>query len=334
VSTTTASKPPQSKALTSPAPKTGALQNIEGWNPENIALIKNTVAKGTTDDELRLFLYTCKHTGLDPLIRQIHSVKRWDGVLQHEVMAIQVGIDGYRLVAIRTGEMDGQEGPYWCDENGDWKDVWLLASKPPTAAKVIVFRKGHAHSYVGIARYDAYVQKKRDGNPNSMWAKMPDGQLAKCAEALALRKAFPNELGGTHTEDELAQVDTEYPAFTEPRAVDVTAAAPVPATPPKALPAPSTATAPAPAPAPAAEAPAPAESVNEGGNIMEIEITPKMVTVSTKVGQYNVTDVNGVVRFTKSVDIAKKCKAAVGQKITVTVDYLGSDVVSEILKVK
>lgn len=223
------------KALQERPTKSSALAVASGWTKEQQELIKATVAKGTTDDEFSLFLYTCKKTGLDPLIKQIHAVKRWDSQLQREAMAIQVGIDGYRLTAQRTLEMDGQDGPFWCTEDGEWKDVWTSV-KPPAAAKVVVYRKGHSHPYVGIARYEAYVQKKKDGLPNSFWARMPDGQLAKCAEALALRKAFPNELGGTHTEDELAHAAGDAaPAFTEPRETEVIPslppAAPLPAAP-------------------------------------------------------------------------------------------------------
>ena len=205
-------KPPEPKTLvTKTAAPERSLSIFKEWSSEQLSLIKNTVAKGTTDEELRLFLYTAKRTGLDPLVKQIHAIRRWSGDINGYVMSIQIGIDGYRLTAQRTGEMNGQDGPYWCGENGEWKEVWLTSEPPPLAAKVIVWRKGHDRPYVGIARYEAYVQKKKDGKPNSMWAKMPDGQLAKCAEGLALRKAFPNELSGTPTEDEMGQAahDTE-----------------------------------------------------------------------------------------------------------------------------
>lgn len=170
-----------------------------------IGLIKRTICKGASDNELDLFVRVCQRTGLDPFARQIYAVRRGGQ------MTIQTGIDGFRLVAERSGVYGGQRAPEWCGTDGVWRDNWL-ADEPPAAARVIVIRKDFSEPVVGIARWSSYADER-----SPMWRKMPEHMLAKCAEAQALRKAFPQELSGLYTADEHAEASSSAPAI-----IDVT----------------------------------------------------------------------------------------------------------------
>ena len=170
------------------------MSNLTTWTPEQTQLISSTIAPGCTADELKLFAYACQRTGLDPFSKQIYAIKRGK-------MTIQVGIDGLRAIAERTGQLDGSE-TFWIGdtEGSQWSDVWL-GSKPPSAAKTIIYRKGCGHPFVGVARLQDYNAGQ------GLWSKMPAAMIAKCSEALALRKAFPADMSGVYTTDEMEQAE-------------------------------------------------------------------------------------------------------------------------------
>ncbi len=171
------------------------------WTDHQVAGLRQLGVDRAGNGDLAVYLHVCQRTGLDPFARQIYMIER------QGKQTIQTGIDGFRLVARRavdrTGETLSIGTSEWCDADGNWTDVWL-AEHPPAAARVVVYRNGE--SFPGTALWREYAQTKRDGDLTAMWRDRPAGQLAKCAEALALRKAFPHDLSGVYTDDELANV--------------------------------------------------------------------------------------------------------------------------------
>lgn len=139
---------------------------------------------------------TCAATGLDWKQRHVYLIQR-GGKWQ-----VTTSIDGFRLVANRDPEYAGQEGPFWTDSaTGAWTDI--PPDKTPYAAKVGVVRNknGVLVTTWGVAKFNDY----NAGSP--MWKKMGPTMVAKCAEALALRKALPGKLGGLYTIEEMEQAE-------------------------------------------------------------------------------------------------------------------------------
>ena len=164
------------------------VSTMTGYSTVQIALIARTVAVGASLQELAVFLHACRQLGLDPLLRQAYwIIRKGKGTLQ-------VGIDGFRKIADRSGAYAGSEPPSFRDyievKRGD-KTVIV-----PGKASVLVWKivAGHKAAFTGEAHWlEFYPGDEAEG---FMWRKMPHHMLAKCAEGQALRKAFPSLLSG------------------------------------------------------------------------------------------------------------------------------------------
>jgi phage recombination protein Bet len=171
------------------------------YTPEQIQVLKNTSCKGASDDDFMVYSHICARSGLDPFAKQIYAVMRKNHRTGHMQMTIQTGIDGYRLIADRTGKYSpGKEPTFSYDGNGKLFSATAYIKKQT--------QDGTWHEVSASAIYSEYVQVF-DGAPSQFWAKMPHGQLAKCAEALALRKAFPKEMSGIYVKEEMDQASNE-----------------------------------------------------------------------------------------------------------------------------
>lgn len=183
-----------------------ALVASPGLASSELDTLRRTIGHDLDDNEFELFAAICRRTGLDPFARQIYAVKRWDNRQRREVMQIQTGIDGLRLIAERSQQYAGQTPAEWCGPDGQWVDVWL-AVEAPAAARVGVLRHDFREPVYGVAKFASYCATTKEGKPQALWASMPEVMIAKCAEALAIRKAFPNDVSGVYTREEMAQQD-------------------------------------------------------------------------------------------------------------------------------
>jgi phage recombination protein Bet len=175
---------------------------------EKIQLVKDQIMKGASDAELELFVANSNRTGLDPFARQCWAIRRWDASLGREVYTFQTSVDGFRVIANRSGSYAGQVGPFWCGPDGEWKDVWL-SDIPPMAAKIGVLRTEFKEPLWAVAKFSSYVARKKDGSLTPFWFKMPEVMIAKVAECLAIRKAFPQDLSGIYAKEEMEAADAE-----------------------------------------------------------------------------------------------------------------------------
>lgn len=188
----------------------------EWWTDKQRAALVQLGVKDASNADLAVFFHVAARTGLDPFARQVYMIGRREKSRDEQgreqwvtKQTIQTGIDGYRLVARRAadhaGEKLSQSAPLWMDADKRWHEAWD-DEDPPRAAKVVVYRDGEP--FPAVCSYREYVQTDRNGNPTSMWRRMPANQLAKCAEAQALRKAYPQELAGVYVDAEMQQADS------------------------------------------------------------------------------------------------------------------------------
>jgi phage recombination protein Bet len=192
----------------------------ERWNDAQVAALRQMGLDQAPQGDLDVFFHVAQRTGLDPFAKQIHMIgrksKSWDPDSRTErwetKYTIQTGIDGYRVTAARAAKRESDiveyEDAQWCGPDGQWLDAWLDPATPPAAARVVLIKNGRRYS--GTAMYAEYVQtylKNGQAVPNSMWTKMPAGQLAKCAEALAIRKAYPQDFAALYTDEEMGQAE-------------------------------------------------------------------------------------------------------------------------------
>lgn len=175
------------------------------FSNEQIQVLKNSICKGATNEEFQIFLMACKKTQLDPFMRQIYAVKRWDSRLKRETMTVQTGIDGYRLIAERTERYaPGPKPTYEYDDKGNLVSATAYVKK--------MTKDGTWHVVEAEAFFEEYCQSTVDRSTGEkkatgMWHNMQRNQLAKCAESLALRKAFPAEMSGVYTREEMKQAE-------------------------------------------------------------------------------------------------------------------------------
>lgn len=182
-----------------PEPKEDKIEKIENLTPatidksgqlvftdKHLALIKNNIAKDATKEEFELFIMMARRTRLDPIMRQLHFIKYGSNV------SYVTSIDGYRIIAHRTNDFAGVDEP-----NFEYEGK-LLTHCSITVYKLV---QGVRCGFSAKVKFSEYNTGKQN------WAKMPETMIAKVAEAHALRKAFPNDLSGVYTQDEMDQAE-------------------------------------------------------------------------------------------------------------------------------
>lgn len=172
------------------------------FDPQERKLVLDTCCGGATREEADQLIAIAEARGLNPITGECYFVKRWDSQKRREVWSVQASIDAFRIKAEESGLYEGQDEPeYEYNEDGSLK-----------LARVRIYRRDWPRPAVGVARFDEYVQKTTAGDLTRFWKTMPHNQLAKCAEAIGFRKAFPKRLAKLYVPEEMAQANNGAPS--------------------------------------------------------------------------------------------------------------------------
>lgn len=180
------------------------------WTPVQQAAFAHIGIEDAPDADKQVFHHVCQITGLDPFRRQIYMIPRTErgrnGAADKVKWTIQTGIDGFRLIAETHPQYSGTLDPEWCGEDGVWRETWT-DRRPPTMARVKVLRHDRANPISLPVRFNEFAATFANGDLQGQWKTKPAHMIAKVAEAASLRKAFPQQLAGVYTDDEMAHVD-------------------------------------------------------------------------------------------------------------------------------
>ena len=193
---------------------------------QKAALVAMGVSAKVTRAELAVFFHQCRQLQLDPFTKQIYFIHRKtrEGDKWIEKPTTQIGIDGFRVTRDRIAQERGlaveYEDTIWYGEDGTSYDVWLW-DEPPAACKFVVLVNGRR--FPAVLRFNEYCQKNKDGDRLGRWRDGHSHQIEKCAEADALRRAFPNDLSGAILEDAAPLDDPDAPpaGSQRPSAADI-----------------------------------------------------------------------------------------------------------------
>lgn len=150
------------------------------WSATQRAALTQIGVDEAPEADVAVFFHVCQRTRLDPFSRQIYMIGRHDPQTGSKKWTIQTGIDGFRLVSERHPAYDGMDPIQWCGDDGVWRDVWTDPRRPPVAARCTIYRSDKPRPFTAVARYAEFVETRRDGTPNRMWATKQAHMIGKC----------------------------------------------------------------------------------------------------------------------------------------------------------